>query len=111
MGKRSHIVWGTDMGKLTANEVKAALGKPGTYSDGDGLFLKVSRTGGASWLLRVQHDGKRRELGLAAPSWLRLQRPEPRQPKPARQLAKMAVTLWPRSARPRQRASAFAKRR
>jgi hypothetical protein len=54
------------MGKLTANEVKAALGKPGTYSDGDGLFLKVSPTGGASWLLRVQHEGKRRDIGLGS---------------------------------------------
>jgi integrase len=54
------------MGKLTANEVKAALSKPGTYGDGDGLFLKVSKTGGASWLLRVQHDGKRRDIGLGS---------------------------------------------
>ena len=54
------------MGKLTANEVKAALSKPGTYSDGDGLFLKVSKTGGASWLLRVQHEGKRRDIGLGS---------------------------------------------
>ena len=54
------------MGKLTANEVKAALTKPGTYGDGDGLFLKVSRTGGASWLLRVQHEGKRRDIGLGS---------------------------------------------
>ena len=54
------------MGKLTANEVKAALGKPGTYSDGDGLFLKVSGTKAASWLLRVQHEGKRRDIGLGS---------------------------------------------
>lgn len=66
MGKLPHIAWGNDMGKLTANEVKAALGKPGTYSDGDGLFLKVSPTGGASWLLRVQHEGKRRDIGLGS---------------------------------------------
>lgn len=66
VGKPSLIVWGTDMGKLTANEVKAALTKPGTYGDGDGLFLKVSRTGGSSWLLRVQHDGKRRDIGLGS---------------------------------------------
>ncbi|GFZ85688.1 hypothetical protein GCM10019071_13730 [Sphingobium fuliginis] len=70
MGKRPHIVWGTDMGKLTANEVKAALGKPGTYSDGDGLFLKVSRTGGASWLLRVPPKGTvfRGKSGFQRPS-------------------------------------------
>ena len=67
VGKPALIVWGTDMGKLTANEVKAALAKPGTYGDGDGLFLKVSRTGGASWLLRVQHDGKRRDNGAPGP--------------------------------------------
>ncbi|MET0248424.1 MAG: integrase arm-type DNA-binding domain-containing protein [Sphingobium sp.] len=54
------------MGKLTANEVKAVLAKPGTYGDGNGLFLKVSRTGGASWLLRVQHEGKRRDIGLGS---------------------------------------------
>lgn len=54
------------MGKLTANEVKAALGKPGTYGDGDGLFLKVTGKGGASWLLRVQHEGKRRDMGLGS---------------------------------------------
>ena len=54
------------MGKLTANEVKAALAKPGAYGDGDGLFLKVSKSGGASWLVRVQHDRKRRDIGLGS---------------------------------------------
>ena len=54
------------MGRLTANEVKASLSKPGTYQDGDGLFLKVDRRGGASWTLRVQHAGKRRDIGLGS---------------------------------------------
>ena len=54
------------MGKLTANEVKANLSKPGAYQDGDGLFLKVDRRGGASWNLRVQHAGKRRDIGLGS---------------------------------------------
>lgn len=66
VGKVTAKEWGNDMGKLTANEVKAALGKPGTYSDGDGLFLKVSGTKAASWLLRVQHEGKRRDIGLGS---------------------------------------------
>ena len=52
------------MGKLTAIAVKAALATPGTYQDGDGLFLKVSGKGAASWKLRVQHDGKRRDIGI-----------------------------------------------
>ena len=54
------------MGKLTAVAVKAALGNPGTYQDGDGLFLKVDKRGGAYWLLRVQRDGKRQDMGLGS---------------------------------------------
>ena len=54
------------MGKLTANEVKAALGRPGTYQDGDGLILKVDSRGGAAWRLRIQHQGKRRDIGLGS---------------------------------------------
>tara|TARA_B100000678_G_scaffold218811_1_gene186166 strand:+ start:1558 stop:2022 length:465 start_codon:yes stop_codon:yes gene_type:complete len=52
------------MGKLTAVAVKAALANPGTYQDGGGLFLKVGKTGAASWLLRLQRDGKRQDIGL-----------------------------------------------
>lgn len=54
------------MGKLTANEVKAAVGRPGVYQDGDGLFLKVDSRGGASWKVRVQHEGKRRDYSLGS---------------------------------------------
>jgi integrase len=54
------------LGKLTALAVKAALATPGTYQDGDGLFLKVSGKGAASWKLRVQHDGKRRDIGIGS---------------------------------------------
>lgn len=55
-----------EMGKLTANQVKAALGRPGVYQDGDGLFLKVDARGGASWKVRVQHEGKRRDYSLGS---------------------------------------------
>ena len=54
------------MGKLTAVAVKAALANPGTYQDGDGLFLKVGKSGSASWLLRLQQDGKRRDIGVGS---------------------------------------------
>ena len=60
------------MGKLTAIAVKSALGIPGTYQDGDGLFLKVDKRGGASWLLRLQRDGKRQDLGLGSAKVLTL---------------------------------------
>lgn len=54
------------MGNLSAVAVKAALANPGTYQDGDGLFLKVDKRGGASWNLRPQHDGKRRDVGTVS---------------------------------------------
>lgn len=54
------------MGKLTATGFKAALKKPGKHGDGDGLFLQVTPAGAASWVLRVQKDGKRRDIGLGS---------------------------------------------
>jgi integrase len=65
-------VWGKNMGKLTAVAVKAALASPGTYQDGDGLFLKVDKRGGASWTLRLQRDGKRQDIGLGSARLLTL---------------------------------------
>lgn len=54
------------MGKLTATAVKANLKVPGSYQDGDGLFLKVDKRGGASWYLRVMRDGKRKDISLGS---------------------------------------------
>lgn len=62
------------MGKLTSTKVRNA--KPGTASDGEptkailqdgeGLFLLVKPSGARFWMLRVQADGKRRDVGLGA---------------------------------------------
>ena len=60
------------MGKLTAIAVKAHLATPGTYQDGDGHFLKVDKRGGAYWLLRLQRDGKRQDIGIGSAKLLRL---------------------------------------
>jgi len=49
---------------LTAIGIKNA--KPGRYADGDGLYLLVKATGARSWLLRVQVEGKRRDIGLGS---------------------------------------------
>ena len=51
------------MGKLTATRIRA-LKEPGRYGDGDGLFLLVGKSGARSWMVRVQKDGKRRDIGL-----------------------------------------------
>lgn len=59
------------MGTLT---VKAAASrkKPGMFSDGGGLYLRVGPTGGKSWILRTMVHGKRRELGLGSFSFIPL---------------------------------------
>lgn len=55
------------MGKLFATGI-AALKEPGRYGDGDGLFLVVGAKGAASWVVRVQKEGKRRDFGLGSVS-------------------------------------------
>jgi integrase len=52
------------MGQLTTLKVKSA--KSGRHGDGDGLYLLVKPTGARSWLLRIQQDGKRRDIGLGS---------------------------------------------
>lgn len=60
------------MGNLTAAKIKVALTNPGTYSDGDGLILRVDKRGGAYWLCRLQRDGKRQDIGLGSAKLLSL---------------------------------------
>lgn len=52
------------LGPFTPASVKTA--PPGTHLDKDGLYLLVGPTGSRSWFLRVQADGKRRDIGLGA---------------------------------------------
>ncbi|WP_162233345.1 tyrosine-type recombinase/integrase [Sphingomonas sp. Leaf33] len=52
------------MAKLNALQVKNA--KPGRHGDGAGLYLLVKPSGSRSWVLRVQRDGKRRDVGLGS---------------------------------------------
>jgi integrase len=51
------------MGKLTKLAVDK-LRDPGRYSDGQNLWLQISKNGGKSWLLRYQIDGRARHMGL-----------------------------------------------
>ena len=62
------------MGKLTSIKVRTAKpgvgadGKPtkAIFQDGDGLFLLVKPSGARFWMLRVQAEKKRRDIGLGA---------------------------------------------
>jgi integrase len=49
--------------KLSDTGVKR-LGKPGIYSDGDGLYLRVRKGGSKQWTFIFKRGGKRVELGL-----------------------------------------------
>jgi integrase len=53
------------MGRLTKRRVERELA-PGRYGDGNrsGLWLQVTATGGRSWLLRFQLNGRARTMGL-----------------------------------------------
>lgn len=49
---------------LTVKEVKNA--KPGRHSDGKGLYLLVKPSRAMSWVLRVQHQGERKDFGIGS---------------------------------------------
>jgi integrase len=55
------------MGNLTATAVAKAKA-PGRYGDGEGLALIVGKGGSKSWIVRVQKDGRRRDIGLGSAS-------------------------------------------
>lgn len=54
------------MASLTTKTVEKIIraGLPGMTNDGDGLYLKVGRSGGASWIFRYKIAGKTRDMGL-----------------------------------------------
>jgi integrase len=58
------------MANLTALQVKNAA--PGVHLDGKGLHLRVRPSGSKSWVLRVQHLGRRQDIGLGSTDFLTL---------------------------------------
>lgn len=52
------------MAKLSKETVLSA--PAGRHADGDGLYLLVKPSGSKTWVLRVQADGKRRDIGLGS---------------------------------------------
>lgn len=50
---------------LTAIQIRN-FKEPGRYSDGEGLILNLISPGRGSWMVRVQANGKRRDIGLGA---------------------------------------------
>lgn len=50
---------------LTAASVKNAAG-PAFIADGNGLYLKVDKTGASRWVQRLLINGARRDLALGS---------------------------------------------
>ena len=51
------------LNKLTVTQARG-MSKPGRYSDGGGLYLRVLNSGSKSWTLRLKVNGRDREIGL-----------------------------------------------
>ncbi len=56
---------------LTAMAVKK-LKEPGFYADGNGLYLRISKTGAKSWVQRIVIKGRRVDIGLGGVSYVSL---------------------------------------
>lgn len=82
------------MGNLTAKGIQS-LG-PGRHHDGDCLLLEVRPTGSRSWLARVRHNGKRRDIGLGSASFISLARARERcrEVRTAIAEGRDPLTLW-----------------
>ena len=52
------------MPKLSALKIKSLLRKPGRHGDGNGLYLLVSKTNSASWMIRIVINAHRTDMGL-----------------------------------------------
>ena len=49
-----------------------AVGRPGFYADGNGLYLRIDSSGSKRWILRTVVQGKRRDMGLGSCSQVSL---------------------------------------
>jgi len=52
-------------GKLNARKVET-LTKPGRYSDGGNLYLRITPNGGKRWVFFYRFGGTRRDMGLGS---------------------------------------------
>lgn len=57
--------------QLTAAFVRN-ISKPGRYSDGNGLYLRVAPGGSKQWVQRLYVRGVRRDMGLGGAAWMPL---------------------------------------
>src|SRR5262245_54867452 len=54
------------MMKLPSAKQVENLKKPGRHAVGFGCYLQITGDGGRSWILRYQHNGRARHVGLGS---------------------------------------------
>jgi len=59
-------MWGCEGYFMPLTALKVRHAPPGRHADVHGLYLVVRDTGSRSWILRVQHRGRRRDFGLGS---------------------------------------------
>mgnify|MGYP000571989000 CR=1 FL=1 len=84
------------MGNLTSTQIEKdkKLREVGRYGDGDGLSLVVKKSGTRSWVVRVQKDGKRRDIGLGSVTKVPLAMARERATKTRLQIEAGLDLLW-----------------
>jgi integrase len=76
---------------MALNNTRVKNAKPGRHSDGKGLYLLVKPSGSKSWVLRVQHNGTRRDFGLGSTDLLSLDEARDKA-REGRKLAKAGIS-------------------
>jgi len=61
-------MWGCEGHAMPLTALKVRHARPGRHADMHGLYLVVRDTGSRSWILRIQHRGRRRDFGLGSAS-------------------------------------------
>lgn len=65
VGKQGLVMKQHPYNALNALKVNK-LKEPGSYADGNGLYLKVDKSGAKRWIQRITIQGKRRDAGLGS---------------------------------------------
>jgi hypothetical protein len=61
-------MWGCEGYPMPLTALKVRHAQPGRHADTHGLYLVVRDSGSRSWILRIQHRGRRRDFGLGSAS-------------------------------------------
>ncbi|MCF6363463.1 MAG: Arm DNA-binding domain-containing protein [Gammaproteobacteria bacterium] len=74
--------------------------EPGFYADGNGLYLKVDKSGAKCWVQRIVIGGKRRDIGLGSATLVTLTEGREKALENRRTARAGGATPWPTAIEP-----------